>query len=255
MTPGRIALILTLIFAAFCLTLAGVVFVKLHTIETPDRYIALGLGLILLYMGGAILFGVIWPSKPKDPNAPIEIPPLDQVHGRTSYRDDSAWTRNGMILIGTIFLVVSLGSAAEQPAVLVFALVAVGVLAGAGVKIWRQIQYGRARLTLEMPARRGDVMRGVIATSGFAWSVVGRELDVHVRVNAIRTYRSGRSSSSIVVATAHASERTMLDGNLLTSMFTVTIPIIDTSEGRFSWNVVLETENPEYAATFLVDVA
>lgn len=255
MTPGRIALILALIFAAFCLTLAGVVFVKLHTIETPDRYVALGLGLIMLYMGGAIVAGVIWPSKPKDPNAPIEIPPLDQVHGRTSYRDDSVWTRNVMILIGTIFLVVSLGSAAEQPAVLVFALVAAGVLAGAGVKIWRQIQYGRARLTLEGPARRGDVMRGVITTSGFAWSVVGRELDVLVQLKAIRTYRGGRRSTSIVVATATASARATRDGNELTIRFTTTIPIIDTSEGRFSWNVALDTEQPRYSATFLVDVA
>jgi len=56
----------------------------------------------MLYMGGSMLAGLIWPPKPKDPNAPIEIPPLDQVRGRTSYRDDSALWRNVMLVIGAI---------------------------------------------------------------------------------------------------------------------------------------------------------
>jgi hypothetical protein len=142
-TPGRIAFAVVLLGSAFCLALAAVVFVNLRGIEPPERYIALGLGLVMLYMGGSMLAGLIWPPKPKDPNAPIEVPPLDQVRGRTSYLDDSASSRNVMLIIGAVFLAASLGAAAAQPIVLVVSVVAVGVLAGAGVMTWRQIQYGR----------------------------------------------------------------------------------------------------------------
>ena len=80
MWPGRIAFAIVILWSGICLTLATVVFVKLGSIESPERYIALGLGLVMLYMGGSMLAGMIWPPKPKDPNAPVEIPPLDQVH-------------------------------------------------------------------------------------------------------------------------------------------------------------------------------
>jgi hypothetical protein len=255
MTPGRIALVLVLIFSTFCFALAGLVAVKLHTIEPPERYLALGLGLVMLYLGGTSLAGIIWPSKKKDPNAPIEIPPLDQVRGRTSYRDDTAWRRNGLIVIGTVFLLASLGSAGDQPILLIISGVSVGVLAGAGVMIWRQIQYGRARLELERPARRGDVMRGVITMSGFGWTVAGRDFEAGVRLAAIRTYRGGRNSRSVVIATEHATTSASRDGHTITIRFTITPPIIDTSEGRFSWNIVLVTANPTYKATFAIDVA
>ena len=255
MWPGRIAFAVVLLWSAFCLALAAVVFVNLRRIESPERYIALGLGLAMLYMGGSMLAGLIWPPKPKDPNAPIEIPPLDQVRGRTSYRDDSARSRNVMLAIGAVFLAASLGAAREQPVVLVIAVVAVGILAGAGVQIWRQIQYGRACLELDAPARRGDDMRGMITTSGFGWAAAGGAADAAVELIAIRTFRGGRQSSSVVVARSSADASAARQGNDITIRFTATIPVIDTSEGRFSWNVQLETRSPKYRATFLIDVA
>jgi hypothetical protein len=252
--PGRIAVAIGLVWSAFALALAAIVFFNLRNIESPERYVALLIGLAMLYMGGAILYGMIWPAKPKDPNAPIEIPPLDQVRGRTSYGDDSAKWRNAVLLIGAIFLTVSLGAAPGQPIVLVFAVVAVGVLAGAGVMIWRQIQYGRARLVRDAPARRGDTMRGTITTTGPGWAAAGHSLGATVELTAIRSFRGGRSSSSVVVARASADTSIARDGKDITFRFTTTIPVIDTSEGRFSWNVQLETRTPKYRATFLVDV-
>jgi hypothetical protein len=255
MSPGRIAFAIVLAGSALCLAIAAAVFVNLGGIESPERYLALGLGLVMLYMGGSMLAGLIWPPKPKDPNAPIEIPPLDQVRGRTAYRDDSALTRNALILIGAIFLAVSLTAAPRQPIVLVIAVVAAGVLAGAGVKIWRQIQFGRARLVLDAPARRGDTMHGAITTSGVAWGAAPRDLEPTVEVLAIRTYRRPRSSRSVVVARSSATVSATRNGNDVTVRFTAATPVIDTSEGRFSWNVQLETRSPKYRATFLVDVA
>ena len=255
MWPGRIAFVIVLVWSALCLAIAAVLFINLRSVEVPERYIALGLGLVMLYMGGSMLAGLIWPPKPKDPNAPIEIPPLEQVRGRTSYRDDSTLSRNVMLVIGAIFLIVSLGAAAEQPLVLVIAVVAVGILAGAGVKIWRQTQYGRARLELDSPARRGDTMRGAITTSGSGWAAAGGIADATVEVLAIRTFRGGRRSESVVVARSSADASASRDGNGITVRFTATVPLIDTSEGRFSWNVQLETQSPKYRATFLIDVA
>jgi len=255
MWPGRIAFAIVILWSALCLALAAVVFVNLRSIESPERYLALGLGLVMLYMGGSMLAGLIWPPKPKDPDAPIEIPPLDQVRGRTSYRDHSTMARNVMLAIGAIFLAVSLGAAPGQPIVLVFAVVAAGILAGAGVMTWRQMQYGRARLELDAPARRGDAMRGVITTSGSAWAAAGRNVDASVQLLAIRTYRGGRQSQSVIVARSSADTATARNGNDLTIRFTTTIPVIDTSEGRFSWNVQLETHSPKYRTTFLIDVA
>jgi hypothetical protein len=254
MWPGRIAFAVVLLWSAFCLALAAIVFVNLGRIESPERYIALGLGLVMLYMGGSMLAGLIWPAKPKDPNAPVEIPPLDQVCGRTSYRDDSTLTRNVLLVVGAIFLAVSLSAAAEQPLVLVVAVVAVGILAGAGVQSWRQIQFGRARLELDAPARRGDPMRGAITTSGSAWAAAGRNVHATVELLAIRTFHGGRHSRSVVVARASADTSTVRDGHDLTIRFTATVPVIDTSEGRFSWNVQFETRAPKHRATFLIDV-
>ena len=128
---------------------------------------------------------------------------------------------------------------------LVFAAVAVGILAGAGVTIWRQIQYGRARLELDAPARRGDAMHGVITMSGSGWAVVGRDIDATVELSAVRSVAVAQSSASISVTR----------NGKATIRFTATIPVIDTSEGRFSWNVQLETHAPRYRATFLIDVA
>ena len=252
--PGRIAVAIALVWSAFCLALAAIVFVKLGSIESPERYLALIIGLAMLYMGGSILAGLIWPPKPKDPNAPVEIPPLDQVRGRTSYRDDRAMWRNATLLIGAIFLTVSLGAAPEQPIVLVIAVVAVGVLAGAGVMIWGEIQYGRARLELDAPARRGDTMRGVITTSGPGWAAAGHNLNTTVELAAIQTFRGRGNSSSVVVARASGDTTIARDGKDITFRFTTTIPVIDTSDGRFSWNVQLETRTPKYRATFLIDV-
>lgn len=59
MWPGRIALAIVLVWSAFCLALAAVVFVNLRRIESPERYLALGLGLVMLYMGGSMLAGLI----------------------------------------------------------------------------------------------------------------------------------------------------------------------------------------------------
>ena len=255
MWPARIAYAVVLLVSAFCFTLAGVLFVHLPNVESPERYLGLGFGLVLLYMGGRMLAVVIWPPKPKDPKAPIEIPPLDQVRGRTKYNDGTAKWRNVTIAIGVIFLAASLDAAREQPIVLVVTAVAVGVLVGACVMIWRQIQYGGARLELAAPARRGDVMRGVITTSGFGWTVAGRGFDASIELIALRVYRAGRKSSSVVVARASANAWTTRDGNDMRFQFTTTVPVIDTSEGRFSWNVQLETEDPNYRATFLIDVA
>lgn len=255
MSPGRIAFAVVLLWSALCLALAAVILINLRRIDSPERTIALGLGLVMLYMGGSMLAGLIWPRKPKDPNAPIEIPPLDQARGRTSYRDDSTLSRNVMLVIGAVFFAVSLGAAAEQPMVLVFAVVAAGILAGAGVQIWRQIQYGRARLELDAPARRGDTMRGVITTSGSGWAAAGRDANATVELLAIRTFRGGRQSRSLVVARSSATTSAAPDGNDITIRFTAAIPVIDTSEGRFSWNIQLETRSPRYRATFLIDVA
>lgn len=256
MSPGRIAFVIVLLWSAACLVLAAVVFLNLHRIESPERYPALLIGLAMLYMGGSMAAGLIWPPKPKDPNAPIEVPPLDRVRGRTSYRDDSTMARNVMFVIGAIFLAVSLGAAPEQPIVLVIALVAVGVLAGAGVMTWRQFQLGRARLDLATPARRGDVMHGVITTSGPAWAAAGHNFKPTVEIIALHIYRGpGRQTRSRVVARATAEAAAARDGNDMTVRFTGTIPLIDTSEGRFSWNVQLSTRSPKYRATFLIDVA
>ena len=258
MSPERIASAIVILWSACCLALAAFVFVNLRDIEPPERYLALGFGLVMLYMGGSMLAGLIWPPKPKETNlpaAPIEIPPLDQVRGRTSYRDDSAMQRNVVIIIGVLFLAASLDAVREQPIVLVIVVIAVGVLAGAGVMIWRQIQYGRARLELDAPARRGDTMRGVITTSGSGWAAAGRGFDATVEVTAIRTFRGARKSSSTVVARTSVDASAMRNGNEMTFRFTADIPVIDTSEGRFSWNVQLETQSPEYRATFRIDVA
>ncbi|HYR29143.1 MAG TPA: hypothetical protein VEU30_11805 [Thermoanaerobaculia bacterium] len=255
MWPGRIAVAIVIVWGGSCLALAAVLFVNLPNIESPERYPALLIGLVMLYMGGSMLAGLIWPPKPKDPNAPIEIPPLAQVRGRTSYGDGSVKWLLVVLTIGAMFLFGSLGAAAEQPVVLVVSLIAVGVLAGAGVMAWRMIQYGRARLELEGPARRGDTMRGVITTSGFGWTVADRDFDATVDLVALRTYRTRRSSSSVTVARASAVVSSVRNGNDMTFRFTATIPVIDTSEGRFSWNVQLATQSPDYQATFLIDVA
>ena len=255
MSAGRIAVAIVLLLSAAGLALAAVIFVTLPRIESPERYLALIIGLAMLYVGGAMLAAVIWPRKPKDPNAPVEIPPLDQVRGRTSYRDNSTLWRNVTLVIGAIFLAVSLSAAPRQPIVLVIAVIAVGVLAGGGVMSWRQIQYGRARLELDAPARRGDLMRGVITTSGFAWTVADRNLGATVEVSAIQTFRTVGHSDSVVVARSSAITSTVRNGNDMTFRFSATVPVIDTSEGRFSWNVRLETRDPKYRATFLVDVA
>lgn len=255
MSAERIASVVVLLWSGLCLALAVVLFVNLRSIESPERYLALTLGLVMLYMGGSLLAGLIWPPKPRDPNAPIEIPPLAEVRGRTSYRDDSAMSRNVMLVIGGIFLAVSLGAAPGQPIVLVFAVVAAGILAGAGVMIWRQLRYGRARLELAAPARRGDAMSGVITTSGFAWAAAGRNVNATVELLAIRSFRGGRQSHSVVVARSSANASCALDGNDLTIRFTAAVPVIDISEGRFSWNVQLDTRSPKYRATFLIDVA
>jgi hypothetical protein len=255
MWPRRIAVAVLLLWSALCLAIAAVLFVNLPATEPPERYVVLLLGLAMLYMGGALLAGLIWPSKPKDADAPIETPPLDQVRGRISYRDGSAMARNVMLAVGAIFLAVSLAVADKQPIMLGIAVVAAGILAGAGVMIWRQIQYGRARLELEAPARRGDTMHGVITTSGLAWTGTGRDFDATVALLALQTFRAGRQSNSPVVARASATTSVVRNGNDMTVRFTTTIPVIDISEGRFSWNVQLETTSPGYRATFLIDVA
>lgn len=250
----RIAVALALLWIAFCFALAAVCFVNVPRIESPERYILLAIGLGMLYMGGSMLSGVIRPPKPKDPNAPIEIPPLDQVRGRTVYRDGSVMTRNVMFAVGAIFFAASIG-AAEQPVVLVVALIATGVMAGAGVLTWRQMQYGRGHLELAAPARRGDTMQGVITTSGSGWTGA-REIGETVDLVAIRTYRASRGRSrSFEVARASAKASATVDGRDVTVRFTTDIPIIDTSEGNFSWNVQLETQSPRYRSTFEVDVA
>jgi hypothetical protein len=97
-------------------------------------------------------------------------------------------------------------------------------------------------------------MNGVITTSGSAWAAAGGDIDPIVEVLAIRTFR-GRRSQSAVVARSSAEASAMRNGNDLAIHFTATIPVIDTSEGRFSWNVQLETSAPQYRTTFLIDVA
>jgi len=255
MWPRRIAVGVVLLVSAFCLALAVFIFVNFARTRSSDDYPVLLIGLAMLYMGGAMLVGVFRPAKAEDPDAPIEIPPLDQVRGRTSYRDSSAKWRNVVLAIGVIFLAASLTAAPDQPAVLVIALIAVGVLCGAGVMTWRQIQYGRARLELERPARRGDLMRGVITTSGFGWTVADRDFEATVEVSAIRTYGKGQHSNTSVVAQTNAITSVTRDGKDMTFRFSVTVPIIETSERRISWNVQLETESTVYRVTFLVDVA
>ena len=145
MGPGRIAFAIVILWSAACLTLAAVTFINLRHIEPPERYIALGLGLAMLYLGGSPLAGLIWPPKAKDPSEPIEVP-VDEVRDSTSYRDDSMMVPAVMLVIGAIVLAASLSAAREQPIVLVFAVVATGILAGAGVKIWRLTRWGRERL-------------------------------------------------------------------------------------------------------------
>jgi hypothetical protein len=107
---------------------------------------------------------------------------------------------------------VSLGAAPAQPLVLVIAVVTEGNLAGAGVMIWRQIQYGRARLELDAPARRDDTMRGAITTSGSAWAATGHNVHATVTILAIRTYGGGRQSHSVVVARSSAHTSAAWDG-------------------------------------------
>ncbi len=255
MWPRRIAFAIVLLLSALCLGLTVVVLVSFRDMEKPERYFALGFGLLTLYMGGSLLVSLIWPSKPKDPNAPIQIPPLDQVRGRTSYRDDSTMSRNVMLVIGAIFLAASLSAAPGQPIVLVIAAIAVGVLAGAGVMIWRQVQYGRARLELDAPARRGDPLRAVITTSGSAWAKTGHALNATFELIALQTFRAHRYSELIVIARASGDIAITRDGDDITFRITTTIPVIDTSDGRFSWNVQLETRSPKYRPTFLIDVA
>jgi hypothetical protein len=249
MSARRIAVVIVLLLSACCFALAGFVFFTLQRVEAPERYIGIGVALVMLYMGGAMVAGVIWPPKPKDPNVPIVIPPRDQVRGRTSYRDDSTQSRNVVLFIGAIFLAVSLSAAPGQPIVLVIAVIAAGVIAGAGVMTLRQMQYGRARLELDMPARRGDTIHGVITTSGSAWATADPEFEASVELNG---YGTGAAS-----ATAHEIAITSVtrNGNDLAVRFTVTIPVVDTSEGRFSWNAQLETHAPDYRATFVIDVA
>lgn len=253
MWPGRIAFAIVILWSAACLTLAAVIFVNLRHIESPERYVALGLGLAMLYLGGSPLAGLIWPPKAKDPNAPIEVPPLDQVRGRTRYRDDSAMVPTVMLVIGAIFLAVSLSAARAQPIVLIFAAVAIGILIGAGVKIRRQMQYGRARLELDAPARRGDTLHGIITTSGSAWGAAAGDAGATVELLAIRTVRG--QSRSAVIAQSSADTAAARSGNDVTIRFTAAVPLIDISEGRFSWNVRLETRSPKHSATFLIDVA
>ncbi len=53
----------------------------------------------MLYLGGSMVAGILWPPKQRDPNAPLEIPPLDQVRGRTSYRDDSLGVIVALLMI------------------------------------------------------------------------------------------------------------------------------------------------------------
>ena len=255
MWAGRIAVAIVILWSAACLTLAVLFFVSMSRVESPERYLAFGLGLVMLYMGGAPLAGLIWPAKPKDPNAPIEVPPLEQVRGRTSYGDGSAKWCAVVFAIGAIFLTVSLGAAPDQPMVLIFAVIALGVLAGAGVMTWRRIQYGGARLQLDAPARRGDPMRGVITTSGFGWTVANRNLDAHVELTGNRSYRTRGQSSSVVVGRATANASITRDDKHMTFRFSTTVPLIDTSEGRYFWNVQLETDDPKYSATFVIDVA
>ncbi|MDQ3280675.1 MAG: hypothetical protein M3Q69_04610 [Acidobacteriota bacterium] len=256
MTPGRIASALVLAWSACCLALAALIFFNLPHVELPERYVPLAFGCLMLYMGGSALTAVIWPPKPKDPNAPIDVPPRGQVRGRTSYRDDSTWTRNVMLAIGTIFLIVSIAAAAAQPALLLLGLIAIGILAGAGVKTWRQHRYGSARLELDMPARRGDVLQGVITTSGSAWRAVDKEdMEATVEVTAIRSSRGGGRSHSADIAQSRAAGSVMRNGEKVTIRFRTTVPLIDTSEGRFTWNVQLTMPFVQYRATFVIDVA
>ena len=144
MGTGRIAAVIVVVWGAGCLAVAAAFFLNLHRIEPPERYIALGFGVIMLYMGGSMLAGLIWPAKPKepeepkepiDPDAPIEVPPLEPVRERTLDRFDSV-----PIIIGVVFLAGSLGAIDEQPMVLVIAVIAAGVLAAGIVNIVRKIQ-------------------------------------------------------------------------------------------------------------------
>lgn len=141
MGTGRIAAVIVVVWSAGCLAVAAAFFLNLRSIEPPERYIALGFGVILLYMGGSMLAGLIWPSKakepeePNDPDAPLEVPPLEPVRERTLDRFDSV-----PIIIGVVFLAGSLGAIDEQPMVLVIAVIAAGVLAAGIVNILRKIQ-------------------------------------------------------------------------------------------------------------------
>lgn len=251
MWAQRITTIIILGWSAACLALAGYIFYLFPSAESPERYLALVLGLAMLYMGGSLLVSLFWPAKPKDPNAPIAIPPLSEVHGRTSYRDNRAKWRNVQIVIGAILLVISVTAGAEQPAVLVFALIALGVLAGACVQIWRQILYGRARLELAAPARRGDAMQGTITMSGAGWLAVDEEFALAVELSAV----PGGKSSAVEPEPVYGITNATRDGKDMTIRFSMSIPVVDTSECQYTWNLVLETESPAYIATFIIDVA
>jgi hypothetical protein len=45
------------------------------------------------------------------------------------------------------------------------------------------------------------------------------------------------------------------DDGTLTIRFNTIVPLIDTSEGRFSWNIQFATRSPKHRATFGIDVA
>lgn len=98
-------------------------------------------------------------------------------------------------------------------------------------------------------------MQGVITMAGPGWLDASPAIEATVALYALRTYRRRRQSRSVVVAKSEATTFVARDGKEMTIRFTTTVPIIDTSEGRYSWNVRLETLEPKYRATFLIDVA
>lgn len=98
-----------------------------------------------------------------------------------------------MLAIGAIFLFESLDAVPEQPIMLVIVVIAAGVVAGAGVVIWRAIRYGRGRPELDT---RGDPMRGVITMSGSGWAAAGCRLGATVELVAIQSF--GKLKSLVV---------------------------------------------------------
>jgi hypothetical protein len=62
--------------------------------------------------------------------------------GRIAVAPSSLWSAACLALAGVVF--VNLPRMESPERYRVIALVAMGILAGAGVMIWRQIQYGRA---------------------------------------------------------------------------------------------------------------